>query len=112
MDEIVIKPTNITAITQYLLNLEHYAVNEHYQPHWPQGKQCLKEVLDGYINPGRIVGETLIDHFDRSLNHLFQSTRLLARQLTSKTKQQLETHLQYFDQQKLNQQNKKMLTRA
>jgi hypothetical protein len=38
--------------------------------------------------------ETLIDHMDRSLGHLFDSARLLTRQLTTETKQQLQAHLQ------------------
>ena len=94
MEEINIQPTNVTAVAKYLLGLEHTAIEEHYQLHWPMSKQRLQEVLDGYVNPGRIVGETLIDNIDRNLTYLFDSTRLLARQLTSTTKQHLVQHLQ------------------
>lgn len=94
MNDITIKPTNVTLIARYLLSLQQSAVEISYQTYWLSSMQRLKEVLDAYLNPGQITGETMIDHFDRSLSHLFESTRLLTQQINDTSKQQLHTYLQ------------------
>lgn len=77
MNDIAIKPTNITLVAQYLLSLKQSAVETHHRAFWLHSMQRLKEILDSYLHPGQIVGETIIDHFDRCISHLFESIRLL-----------------------------------
>lgn len=93
MDIVTIKPTNVADVANYLLNLEEPSVKKDYQDNWRQVKLRLQEVLNTYAHPEYRVGETMIDQFDRSLNHLFESTRLLTQQLTAETKLDLQIKL-------------------
>lgn len=90
MDIVTIKPTNVADVAKYLLKLEEPSVKKDYQDNWRQVKLRLQAMLDNYANPEHRAGETMIDQFDRSLNHLFEGTRLLTQQLTAETKLDLQ----------------------
>ena len=96
MNTISINPAHIASAARYLLTLDQFAIQKNYQSDWPQVKLRLQELLDSYSHPHYLSGETMIDQFHRSLNHLYESTHSLTQQLTAETQLHLKIYLQRF----------------